>query len=84
MIWRVRASDHSLVLLHEDPPHLPRGHLAIVSVGVVVPLYGDEVGVKGEERGRHETLVLRPPQAWRQGQVAQLIKYLDTILKFYQ
>ena len=34
-----------------DPPHLPHGHLAIVGVGVVVPLDGRQVGVEAEEGG---------------------------------
>ena len=75
----IRLLGESQVLLHQDPSHLPGCHLPVVSVGVVVPLDGEEVGVEGEEGGRHQTLLLRPPQAGRQGYVAQFIKNLIII-----
>ena len=51
-----------------------------MGVGVVVPLDGDEVGVKGEEGRRHQTLLLRPPKTGRQRYVAQLVKNLGKMI----
>ena len=78
----IRLLRYSHVLLHEDASHLPGRHLPVVSVGVVVPLDGEEVGVEGEEGGRHQTLLLGTPQARRQGYVAQFIKNLVKIGNF--
>ena len=56
-------------LLDEDASHLPHGHLAVVGVGVVVPLDGEKVGIIGKVDGTQESIALFTPQTGRDGYV---------------
>ena len=67
-------------IVSEDSPHLPHGHLAVVGVGVVVPLDGGQVGVEGEVDGGHQPLLRLAPQTRRDGQVAQLVHHLASVI----
>ena len=55
---------------------MPHGHLAVVCVGVVVPLDGDQVGVVWKVDGLHQPLAVLAPETGRDGDVAELVKYL--------
>ena len=52
-----------------------------MSVCVVVPLDGGQVGIIGQEDRSHQTLILLTPETRRNGQVAFLIHDLMTLAK---
>ena len=76
IIYIVMIIQSNRRLFDKDSSHLPHGHLPVVGVGVVVPLDGGEVGVVGQEDGGQQSFVLLSPETGRDGDVAELIKYL--------
>ena len=67
-------------IVSEDSPHLPHGHLAVVGVGVVVPLDGGQVGVVREVDRGHQPLLSLAPQTRRDGQVTKLVHHLASVI----
>ena len=61
-------------LFDEDTPHLPHGHLAVVGVGVVVPLDGEKISIVGEVDWLHQALALFTPETRRDGNVSLISK----------
>ena len=42
----------------QDPSHLPRSHLSIMSIGVIAPFDGQQVSVEGQEGWWNQALTL--------------------------
>ena len=57
-------------------PHLPRGHLAIVSISIVIAFDGEQVGVPIQESGWHQAFRRRSPETRRNSKIALLIKWI--------
>ena len=67
------------LLVDENSSHLPGRHFSVVSVGVVVPLDGGQVGVVGKIDRVHQPLSVLAPETGREGEVSQLIKDLMSL-----
>jgi len=62
------------LLGQEDTSHLPRGHLSIMTISIVVLLNTSQVSIHGQVHWLDETLGIRSPQAWWDGKVTWLVE----------
>ena len=67
--------------MDKDSSHLPGCHLSIMSVGVVVPFDGGQVGIIGQEDWCHQALIFFTPETRWDGKVALFIHDLMALAK---